>query len=183
MNAEQNFAGASQREVETSAWSFTASSLVGILLAGAFSGALVGLLARLAMRGVVLLLGGRPEFTLVGTMGIVVLFILLGLITAVLYLAVLRWLPANAGKRTLLLSAGLLLLTMPFFWLRLFDRITSRNRNTDAANGVYFLGRKSHIPLTPNEIVQYYHDMREKSGAGSRQPAIGIREPAVARGE
>ena len=73
------------------------------------------------------------------------------------------------------------ILTMPFCWLRLFDRITSRNGNTDAANGVYFLGRKAQIPMTPNEIVQYYHDMRDKPGAGIRPSAAGIREEAMAR--
>lgn len=52
-------------------------------------------------------------------------------------------------------------LTLPFFWLRYFDRITTRNGNADAANGVYFLGRKSSVPMSQKEIVEYYRAMRE----------------------
>jgi SAM-dependent methyltransferase len=53
------------------------------------------------------------------------------------------------------------LMTLPFIWLRLFDRLTSRNGNADGANGVYFLGQKSQIAMSPQDIVEYYHAMRE----------------------
>lgn len=74
------------------------------------------------------------------------------------------------------------LLTMPFVWLRFFDRLTSRNNNTDAANGVYFLGTKSEVPMTPHEIIQYYHDMREAPrGAAKAQTPASAPAPGLAR--
>ncbi len=74
------------------------------------------------------------------------------------------------------------LLTMPFFWLRFFDRLTSRNGNADAANGVYFLGMKSPIAMSPQEIVQYYHDMREAPRKRAASPApAGETAPGLAR--
>lgn len=87
--------------------------------------------------------------------------------------------------RYFLLSFGLpnklaTALTLPFFWLRSFDRITSLNGNADAANGVYFLGRKSSVPMTPKEIVQYYHDMRMDPRKRAAAPLASI-SPVTAR--
>ncbi len=70
------------------------------------------------------------------------------------------------------------LLTMPFFWIRFFDRVTSRTANSDAANGVFFLGRKSQVAMAPKEIVQYYWEMREapakRAARGANAPAAGM---------
>ena len=67
---------------------------------------------------------------------------------------------------------------MPFFWIRFFDRVTSRTANSDAANGVFFLGRKSQVAMAPKEIVQYYWEMREapakRAARGANAPAAGM---------
>ncbi len=44
----------------------------------------------------------------------------------------------------------------PFFWLRYFDRLCRRDYATDAANGVYFLGRRSTMALAPRDMIAYY---------------------------
>ncbi len=74
------------------------------------------------------------------------------------------------------------LLALPCFWLRFFDRITTRNGNSDAASGVYFLGQKSQVAMTPNEIIQYYWDMREapQKRHATAQPR-GSESPEMAR--
>ncbi|GAA2758388.1 hypothetical protein GCM10009872_37480 [Actinopolymorpha rutila] len=43
-----------------------------------------------------------------------------------------------------------------FFWLRFLDRMVPRRYANDCASGVFFLGRRSEIELTPREIVDYY---------------------------
>ncbi|MET9021898.1 class I SAM-dependent methyltransferase [Actinopolymorpha sp. NPDC004070] len=43
-----------------------------------------------------------------------------------------------------------------FFWLRFLDRMVPRRYANDCASGVYFLGRRSEIQLTPRDIVDYY---------------------------
>lgn len=48
------------------------------------------------------------------------------------------------------------LATLPFFWLRFFDRLAKPRAGADAASGVYFLGRKSTETLGPKDIVSYY---------------------------
>lgn len=58
-------------------------------------------------------------------------------------------------------------LTAPFFWLRLLDRMTQRQANADAASGTYFLGRKSDTALAPAEMIAYYR--RQRYGRGESQ--------------
>lgn len=48
------------------------------------------------------------------------------------------------------------LLTVPFSWLRLVDRIADERYACDAANGVYFLGRRAAGQVTPRDMIAYY---------------------------
>jgi uncharacterized protein YbaR (Trm112 family) len=48
------------------------------------------------------------------------------------------------------------LLTVPFFWLRFFDKYMRGNPESDSAGGVFFLGIKSTQELHPKEIIDYY---------------------------
>jgi SAM-dependent methyltransferase len=45
---------------------------------------------------------------------------------------------------------------MACFWLRYFDKLSLGRQGADAASGVYFYGRKSEHPITPNDIVKFY---------------------------
>ena len=49
------------------------------------------------------------------------------------------------------------LITLPFFWIRFLDRLTKTRSNGDAASGIYFLGLKSALSLTPKQITAYYY--------------------------
>lgn len=48
------------------------------------------------------------------------------------------------------------LLTLPFFWLRYFDKLMRGHVNADAALGFFFLGRKTETSLGPKDIIAYY---------------------------
>ncbi|MBV8848299.1 MAG: class I SAM-dependent methyltransferase [Methylobacteriaceae bacterium] len=48
------------------------------------------------------------------------------------------------------------LLALPFFWLRYFDRWADSRYAGDAANAVYFLGRRAEKPLAPYDMIAYY---------------------------
>ena len=52
----------------------------------------------------------------------------------------------NAGK----------LIKLCCFWLPYFDRLIPTPYNVDAANGVYFLGKKQESAIHGKDIVQYY---------------------------
>ena len=68
-------------------------------------------------------------------------------------------------------------LSLPFFWLRFFDRFTKRRENLDAANGVYFFGMKSQVSLHPKDIIAYY----QTSGQAPRaRPVNAAAGPATA---
>lgn len=43
-----------------------------------------------------------------------------------------------------------------FFWLQWFDAMIPEEFGSDAASGVYFLGRKSHVEVTPKQIIDFY---------------------------
>lgn len=47
-------------------------------------------------------------------------------------------------------------LTVPFSWLRLVDRVTDERYAADAANGVYFLGRRATSQLARRDMIDYY---------------------------
>lgn len=44
-----------------------------------------------------------------------------------------------------------------FFWLRYFDFLVPDSHNIDGASGVYFIGKKSEIVLSEDEIITYYN--------------------------
>jgi SAM-dependent methyltransferase len=48
------------------------------------------------------------------------------------------------------------LASAPFCWLRYFDRFCKNDYAADAANGVYFLGRRSTMTLAPRDMIAYY---------------------------
>jgi len=45
---------------------------------------------------------------------------------------------------------------LAFFWLRFMDRLADPAYASDAANGVFFLGRKNATPLAPRDMIAYY---------------------------
>jgi len=45
---------------------------------------------------------------------------------------------------------------LPFFWLRFFDRLVDGRFASDAANGVYFFGRRAEQELEPAEIISFF---------------------------
>jgi SAM-dependent methyltransferase len=52
------------------------------------------------------------------------------------------------------------LVTLPFFWLRYFDKIIPRSHASDMASGVYFLGRKSDGAVGPAEMPAFFRGVR-----------------------
>ncbi|SFL99576.1 Methyltransferase domain-containing protein [Bradyrhizobium sp. NFR13] len=49
------------------------------------------------------------------------------------------------------------LFTLPFFWLRYFDRLGRSRARADAASGVYFMGRRAERAIRPREMPRYYN--------------------------
>lgn len=97
-------------------WTIDLNTVVAGVIAGAMSGLVAGGLARIAMRVVAILAGERPEFSVEGTVGILFIFAILGIIAALPYLVVRRWLPGpSTGKG---LGYGIILaalICIPFF--------------------------------------------------------------------
>jgi len=48
------------------------------------------------------------------------------------------------------------LLTLPFFWLRWIDGLSEAGHASDGAGGVFFLGRRTDIPIEPRDMVDAY---------------------------
>jgi SAM-dependent methyltransferase len=48
------------------------------------------------------------------------------------------------------------LATLPFFWLRYFDRFGKSRARADAAGGVYFMGRRTDKAIKPGTMPMYY---------------------------
>lgn len=48
------------------------------------------------------------------------------------------------------------------FWLQYFDRVIPDNYNIDAADSVYFMGRKSSSSFPANQIYEYYQGADKK---------------------
>jgi MFS family permease len=69
-------------------WTINLNTIAAATIAGLVSGVMAGLLARLAMRVAALLAGEPPEFSVTGTVGIAVLFALLGVVLALIFLAI-----------------------------------------------------------------------------------------------
>jgi SAM-dependent methyltransferase len=49
-----------------------------------------------------------------------------------------------------------LLIALPFFWLRFFDRIARGRAVADAASGFFFLGRKTDLMIDARSMPTYY---------------------------
>ena len=99
-----------------SSWTVDLNQVTNAISGGVIGGLVVGGLARLAMRGVALIAGKRPEFSLTGTFGILLLFAILGALLAMPYLGLRRWLPVHSGWTALLYGALLAgLAAWPFF--------------------------------------------------------------------
>ena len=48
------------------------------------------------------------------------------------------------------------------FWLQYFDRVIPDNYNIDAADSVYFMGRKSGNSFAANQMYEYYKGADKK---------------------
>ncbi len=53
-------------------------------------------------------------------------------------------------------NKGATLAAAAFFWRRYLDRLCRPGLAGDAANGVYFLSRRSATALAPRDIIAYY---------------------------
>lgn len=62
-------------------------------------------------------------------------------------------------------------LTAPFFWLRLADRVSARKAKLAGANGVYFYGTKSDESLSPSDMIGYYEEMNREQPSQKREAA------------
>lgn len=97
-------------------WTLDLNTVVAGATAGGVGGVVAGGLARIAMRVVAILADERPEFSVGGTVGIVISFAILGIIAALPYLVVRRWLPAPSVVKGL--GYGIILaalICIPFF--------------------------------------------------------------------
>ncbi|MCB1520833.1 MAG: class I SAM-dependent methyltransferase [Hyphomicrobiaceae bacterium] len=61
-------------------------------------------------------------------------------------------------------------LSMPFFWLRYLDRFADPRYASDAANGVYFIGRRSEWSLRPRQMLAYYTGPQSELAGGQLEP-------------
>jgi SAM-dependent methyltransferase len=52
------------------------------------------------------------------------------------------------------------LFPLPFVWLRFFDFLSRGRLKSDAASGVFFLGKWSDDSISPAEMPSYYNDQR-----------------------
>lgn len=50
--------------------------------------------------------------------------------------------------------------TLPFFWLRFFDRFGQSRARADAAGGTYFMGRRAEQAIKPGSMPMYYDGQR-----------------------
>ena len=80
------------------------------LCAGAAAGAAGGVLARVAMRVVALIAGNEPVFTVAASLGIVMIFAIVGIVGSVVWMALSRLLHLRARPGATLLAVGLMLL-------------------------------------------------------------------------
>jgi hypothetical protein len=97
-------------------WTVDLNHVMGWISSGLAGGLVAGGLARLAMRGVALVAGQRAEFSLMGTILILLLFAVIGALLALPYLALRHWLPWRTSWHALLYGALLAGLTAwPFF--------------------------------------------------------------------
>ena len=80
------------------------------LCAGAAAGAAGGVLARVAMLVVALIAGNEPVFTVAASLGIVMIFAIVGIVGSVVWMALSRLLHLRARPGATLLAVGLMLL-------------------------------------------------------------------------
>jgi SAM-dependent methyltransferase len=50
-------------------------------------------------------------------------------------------------------------LTLPFFWLRYADQLLDNGLSADGASGVFFLGRRSQLSISPRDMVGFYDEL------------------------
>lgn len=98
-------------------------TLWGICLAaGAAAGLVGGIWARLAMRGVALLLGQSPAFSLAGTLGILTIFTMLGALGGALGMILMHRLNLSRPRACLLIASAIgLLLAWPLYQVATTD--------------------------------------------------------------
>jgi len=98
---------------------FLGSMLIGAV-SGGFAGLVAGALARGAMRGVAVLGGQTPGFSIGGTLFIILFGALLGTAPGLLYAFTLPVWPAPAGRKGLVIGVGLaLLIAVPLLLIEL----------------------------------------------------------------
>jgi SAM-dependent methyltransferase len=86
------------------------------------------------------------------------------------------WWSISSFVRALTRSARLgNVVALCFFWLGYVDRILDPKHSIDGASSVFFLGRKTAIPITEAEIIDYYQGGQFSSGTRRRRRAISLR--------
>jgi SAM-dependent methyltransferase len=76
-------------------------------------------------------------------------------------------------------TAGKLVKAM-FFWLQSLDGVIPNEFASDAASGVFFLGRKSDDELSPKQIVDFYRGAQRAHPDDGQHDSIMARHPEVA---
>jgi hypothetical protein len=101
---------------QRTAWTINLNIVAAGLLSGLASGIIAGVLARIAMRIVALLVDQQPDISLTGTLGIIVIFGLMGLLLALLYLGLRRIISFAIGWQGILYGSVLAVLTIWLFF-------------------------------------------------------------------
>lgn len=144
--------------------------LAAYVAAGAGVGVAAGVLSRLAMRGVVYVVGGEPAFSAEGTVGIVFLFVLLGLIVSAGYLVAMRWLPKRIAWRAAIVTGVLLTITVPFFYLVATGDVPDQPTGRIAALVLLFVP----LPVLMGLGIVVWGDRLEKRFMQGGDESIGV---------
>jgi SAM-dependent methyltransferase len=57
------------------------------------------------------------------------------------------------------------IMALCFFWLSFMDRILDPKHSLDGASSIFFLGRKTAVPITEAEIINYYQGGMRRSSS------------------
>jgi hypothetical protein len=115
------------RSTKLASWSGLAQSVGVGVLAGIAAGLIAGAASRLAMRLVTVVAGTPAEFTIAGTLGILVIVALASIFPGICYALMRRFLPWPEAARGLLFGlAALLVIGLPFFYGALSNGELSR---------------------------------------------------------
>lgn len=140
------------------------------LVAALASGVVGGVLARIAMRFAALIIGQDPGFSITGSVGVVLLFVIAALAIALLCLVGGRFLPQNTARLATVVSLLLSVLMLPFFVL------VARGDAPAASMALIVLLVLSFVPIPIGMGVALVYGVRwlNKNLGRNGRPTLGI---------